>query len=152
MKTNAELRECEQSAAFLSSALAEIAYHDARRAVLSKEAAARAAQLAENLHEVVALLPREPGRPLDETPEEYVQEILRLKRERGWGRPRIVEETGFPERMVRRVLRECLDENLPPARARRDSRVQHRTPGAPRDLIPARPGGKGPTQWPPRSS
>jgi hypothetical protein len=108
------LRALEEDAAFLRRAFDTLADEDARRAHLSKVAAARFGKLEEDLREAVALLPRKPGRPrLEKTPPSFLQEIRRLHEELGWGRPRIVaamRDRGLTEWEVRLALAEAAGE------------------------------------------
>jgi hypothetical protein len=101
------LRESAESLGLLQHALEQIAEKDEQRAQLSKAAAARAGQLVEALRRDVGLLPRGRGRPLEEIPLNFLQEIRRLRDEEGWGRPRIVaamRDHGVSEWKVRRIL------------------------------------------------
>ena len=107
------LREVEEGFGLLRRALDAIADENDRHARLSKAAVARAGQLEEDLHALVALLPKKPGRQLEKTRESFLQEIRRLKTEEGWGRPRIVEamrDRGVTEWEVRRALTDLAGE------------------------------------------
>jgi hypothetical protein len=108
------LRDLEQGFALLRLALDKIADEDQRRANLSKTAAARAGELEDDLHRVVALLPRRRGRHLEEFPPNFLQKVKTLHEERGWGRDRILaamRAEGAKEWMVRRALREIAGGN-----------------------------------------
>jgi hypothetical protein len=113
-----------ENLAFIQHALEAIAEKDKERSDLSKTAAARAGALVDALRADVALLPRRVGRPLAEIPPSFRQEVLRLHREYGWGRPRIVRAMRvFEPKMrgvdykVRRVLADAAGEK-PSARRR----------------------------------
>jgi hypothetical protein len=105
-----QLRALEDSMGMLRRALDAIVNEDEQRARLSKAAAAWAGQLEQSLHELAELAPQRRGRRLEEIPENFLQEVLRLHREAGMGRPRIVATMGAPEWMVRRVLKEAAGE------------------------------------------
>lgn len=101
------LHETVESLALLQHALERIAEKDEERAQLSKAVAARSAALVDELRADVGLLPRGRGRPLAKIPSDFRQEVLRLHREEGWGRPRIAEAMRVSEAKVRRVLKEA---------------------------------------------
>lgn len=107
------LRELEQDVAMLRAAVDQITDLDQRRTNLAKAVAARFGALEEKLHTVVALLPREPGRPLEENPESFRQKVKMLHEELGWGRPKILaamRDEAATEWMVRRALTELAGE------------------------------------------
>jgi hypothetical protein len=116
-----QLRALQEDFAFLHAVLDKLSAQDEQRARLSKAAAARAAKIDEGLSEAIAVLPGKPGprrRPLDEL---LVQEILHMKEELGWGRPRIVaamRDSGVTDRQVRRVLSEHAGRVSNPTRSR----------------------------------
>ena len=112
------LRALQDEAAFLGALLEKLSAQDEERARL-KAAAARAGQIEDELRETRVRLPGKPGRPLDEIPPSFVQEILRLHDEYGWGRPRILDamrDRGVTERHVRRVLAQHAGQNPYPAK------------------------------------
>jgi hypothetical protein len=100
------LRDDVEALALIQHALERIAEKDEDRAQLSKAAAARTAAIVDELRAHVGLLPRGRGRPLAKITPNFRQEVLRLKRENGWGRPRIAAAMGVSESLVRRVLEE----------------------------------------------
>jgi hypothetical protein len=114
LSASERLRDLEQAFALLRHALDKIADEDQRRANLSKAAAARAGELDDELHGVVALLPPRRGRHLEEIPPNFLQKVKTLHEERGWGRGRILSAMraeGAKEWMVRRALREIAGGN-----------------------------------------
>jgi DNA-directed RNA polymerase specialized sigma24 family protein len=104
------LRDGAENLALIVHALERIAEKDDERAQLSKTIAARVAELADELRADVGLLPRGRGRPLAKISPNFRQQVLRLQREEGWGRPRIAEAMRVSEAKVRRVLEEARDQ------------------------------------------
>jgi hypothetical protein len=100
------LHETVESLALIQHAVERIAEKDEERAQLSKTVAASIAAVADQLRDDVGLLPRGRGRPLAKIPPAFRQEVLRLNREEGWGRPRIAQAMRVSEAKVRRVLEE----------------------------------------------
>jgi hypothetical protein len=97
----------EGSVSLLHAALEAAAEQSQKQANLLQAAAVRIAQLEDELGELSVLLPGRPGRPLAKTPDSFRQEVLRLRAEHGWGRPRIAAAMRVPESRVRRVLKDA---------------------------------------------
>jgi hypothetical protein len=115
------LRALQEDFAFLHAVLDKRSAQDELSARLSKAAAARAGRIEDELREALARLPGKAGRPRRPLDESFVQEILHLHEELGWGRPRILaamRESGVTERQVRQVLAGRLDESFVPAEPR----------------------------------
>jgi hypothetical protein len=74
---------------------------------LTKALASHHADGLDALRADIGVLPAKRGRRLEEIPPNFRQEVLRLKTENGWGRPRIREFMQAKDWMVRRVLEEA---------------------------------------------
>jgi hypothetical protein len=127
------LRDDVEALALIQHALERIAEKDEDRAQLSKAAAARTAAIVDELRAHVGLLPRGRGRPLAKFPANFRQDVLRLKRENGWGRPRIAAAMGVSPAAVRRVLEES-------AREAGEKPSASRSPSQPSETPPRRGG------------
>lgn len=77
---------------------------------VTKSLASHHADRVDALRADIGVLPPKRGRRLEEIPPNFRQEVLRLKNEKGWGRPRIREFMRAKDWMVRRVLEEAAGE------------------------------------------